>query len=99
MVLTRTGLRFGGRLFPCTIGRSGVTLRKREGDGATPAGVHGIIGCLYRPDRMARPVDWALPIGPGSLWSDDPGGPRLQPDGAGAAWLWPRKAAPGGPAV
>lgn len=75
MVLTRQGLRFAGRVFPCTIGRSGVTTRKREGDGATPAGVHGIIGCLYRPDRMARPVDWALPIGPGSLWSDDPADP------------------------
>jgi L,D-peptidoglycan transpeptidase YkuD (ErfK/YbiS/YcfS/YnhG family) len=28
---------------------------------------------LYRPDRMARPADWALPIRPGDLWSDDPG--------------------------
>jgi L,D-peptidoglycan transpeptidase YkuD (ErfK/YbiS/YcfS/YnhG family) len=27
---------------------------------------------LYRPDRMARPADWALPIGPSDLWSDDP---------------------------
>jgi L,D-peptidoglycan transpeptidase YkuD (ErfK/YbiS/YcfS/YnhG family) len=27
---------------------------------------------LYRPDRMPRPADWALPIGPGDLWSDDP---------------------------
>lgn len=71
LVLTRTGLRFAGRLFPCTIGRGGVTTRKREGDGCTPAGVHGIVGCLYRPDRMARPVDWALPIGPWDLWSDD----------------------------
>lgn len=26
---------------------------------------------LYRPDRMARPTDWALPIRPGDLWSDD----------------------------
>lgn len=26
---------------------------------------------LYRPDRMARPTDWALPIGPSDLWSDD----------------------------
>ncbi|MFM7444739.1 MAG: L,D-transpeptidase, partial [Tabrizicola sp.] len=42
-----------------------------EGDGCTPAGVHGIIGCLYRPDRMSRPVDWALPISPSDLWSDD----------------------------
>ncbi len=61
MVLTRQGLRFAGRLFPCSIGRGGVTTRKREGDGCTPAGIHGIVGCLYRPDRMARPVDWACP--------------------------------------
>ena len=45
---------------------------KREGDGATPAGVHRLVGMLYRPDRMARPADWALPIGPSDLWSDDP---------------------------
>jgi L,D-peptidoglycan transpeptidase YkuD (ErfK/YbiS/YcfS/YnhG family) len=66
------GLRFRGRLFPCTVGRGGITPRKREGDGATPAGVHGLIGMLYRPDRMARPADWALPIRPGDGWSDDP---------------------------
>ncbi|MFW5641157.1 MAG: L,D-transpeptidase family protein [Roseicyclus sp.] len=72
MVLTRMGLRFRGVTYPCTLGRTGVTADKREGDGATPAGVHGIVGCLYRPDRMARPCDWALPIRPGDLWSDDP---------------------------
>ncbi|MBF9029546.1 L,D-transpeptidase family protein [Rhodobacterales bacterium HKCCE3408] len=72
MVLTRMGLRVRGRVIPCTIGRGGVTTTKREGDGATPAGIHGIVGCLYRPDRMAKPVDWAVPIGPGDLWSDDP---------------------------
>jgi L,D-peptidoglycan transpeptidase YkuD (ErfK/YbiS/YcfS/YnhG family) len=72
MVLTRQGLRFLGRVYPCTIGRGGVTRNKREGDGATPVGVHRIVGMLYRPDRMARPADWALPIGPRDLWSDDP---------------------------
>ena len=73
MVLTPTGLRFAGRRFACTIGRGGVVAsnRKREGDGGTPAGVHRIVGMLYRPDRMARPADWALPIGPQDLWSDD----------------------------
>ena len=73
MVLTPTGLRFRGRRFACTIGRSGVVTgeRKREGDGGTPAGVHRIVGMLYRPDRMARPTNWALPIGPLDLWSDD----------------------------
>lgn len=72
LVLTRRGLRFGGRLWPCALGRAGVSTRKREGDGATPAGVHQIVGLLYRPDRMAKPVDWAVPIRPGDLWSDDP---------------------------
>ncbi len=71
LVLTPTGLRFLGRRFPCTIGRGGLTSRKAEGDGATPRGVHGLVGMLYRPDRIARPADWALPIKPGDLWSDD----------------------------
>lgn len=73
MVLTPKGLRFKGRVYPCTHGKTGVTSRKREGDGATPRGTHRIVGMLYRPDRMAQPADWALPIGPNDLWSDDPG--------------------------
>lgn len=73
MVVTRRGLRFGGRWFPCTIGRGGISAAKREGDGATPRGSHRIIGMLYRPDRIAAPADWAVPIRPGDLWSDDSG--------------------------
>lgn len=65
------GVRFMGRVFPCSVGMGGVSSAKREGDGATPAGVHRIIGMLYRPDRIARPTDWALPIGPLDGWSDD----------------------------
>ena len=72
MVLSPQGLRFQGQRFPCTIGRGGVRRAKTEGDGATPAGVHGIVGMLYRPDRIVRPTDWALPIRPGDLWCDDP---------------------------
>ena len=74
LVLTPTGLRYGRTLLPCTIGRSGITTKKREGDGATPAGRHHIIGLLYRPDRIARrhlPA-WATPIGPRDLWCDAP---------------------------
>jgi len=73
LVLTPTHLRFFGRRFPRTIGRGGVTDAKAEGDGATPRGTHRIVGLLYRPDRMARPADWAVPIRPGDLWSDDTG--------------------------
>jgi L,D-peptidoglycan transpeptidase YkuD (ErfK/YbiS/YcfS/YnhG family) len=72
LVLTPRGVRFAGRIFPCTIGRGGLSRDKHEGDGATPIGVHHITGCYYRPDRMARPVAWANPIRPGDLWSDAP---------------------------
>lgn len=72
MVLSPRGLRFQGRDFPCTIGRGGARADKAEGDGATPVGAHDIVGMLYRPDRMARPTDWAVPIRPGDLWCDDP---------------------------
>ena len=75
LVLTPGGLRFMGRLYPCAIGRGGLAADKREGDGATPRGTHRIVGMLYRPDRMARPAPWAVPIRPGDLWSDDPRDP------------------------
>lgn len=71
LVLTPRGLRFRGVILPCTIGKTGVSDRKREGDGATPSGTHRIVGMLYRPDRIARPTNWSLPIGPQDLWSDD----------------------------
>lgn len=69
--LTPTGVNFMGRRFPCAIGKGGVRLSKREGDGATPAGVHHIVGMLYRPDRLAAPQVWAEPILPQDRWSDD----------------------------
>ena len=72
LVLTPLGLRFQNRLYPYSVGRSGLSSHKSEGDGATPRGVHAITGLLYRPDRIARPTNWAHPIRLGDLWSDDP---------------------------
>jgi len=71
LVLTPRGVRFQGQLYPCTIGKTGITRNKREGDKATPAGIHRIVGMLYRPDCIPAPVPWAMPIGPRDLWSDD----------------------------
>jgi L,D-peptidoglycan transpeptidase YkuD (ErfK/YbiS/YcfS/YnhG family) len=75
LVLTRMGVRFHGKRYPCTIGRGGISATKKEGDGATPTGVHRIVAMFYRPDRMACPSPWATPVRPGDLWSDDPGQP------------------------
>ena len=75
LVLSPLGLRFMGRRFPCALGRSGIRRAKREGDGATPAGWHRIVGLLYRPDRIGAPAlpDWALPIRPRDRWCDQSG--------------------------
>ncbi|MTH77590.1 L,D-transpeptidase family protein [Paracoccus aestuariivivens] len=73
MRLTPMGLGARGRIIPCSVGRGGLTLNKREGDGATPIGEHRIVGLLYRPDRVARPARWAQPILTGDLWCDASG--------------------------
>ncbi|MEZ5777455.1 MAG: L,D-transpeptidase family protein [Paracoccaceae bacterium] len=77
LVLTPTGLRFLGRRFPVSIGRSGISQNKREGDGATPDGVHRIIGLLYRPDRVPAHTlpPWAMPIHVEDRWCDLSGHP------------------------
>ncbi len=71
LVLTPRGLRFLGRIFPCSIGKGGLTNDKREGDGATPTGMHRIVAMFYRADRVSVNNGWAHPIGPRDLWSDD----------------------------
>ncbi len=95
LVVTHWGARFMGRRFPCSVGRGGIVpaRAKREADGATPAGSHRIVGMLYRADRMARPADWALPMGPSDLWSDDPADADYnlmvrRPHGFGHERLW-----------
>jgi L,D-peptidoglycan transpeptidase YkuD (ErfK/YbiS/YcfS/YnhG family) len=58
----------------CVIGRSGVTARKHEGDGASPSGRLRILRGYYRPDRWrVRPVSRLplRPIGRRDGWSDD----------------------------
>lgn len=74
LVLTPTGLRFLGRTFPVAIGRAGIATDKREGDGATPAGIHRIVGLLYRADRLAGASlpPWAEAIHLEDRWCDAP---------------------------
>ncbi|MDE0591077.1 L,D-transpeptidase family protein [Halocynthiibacter sp. C4] len=73
LVVTKWGARFGGRRLPCSIGRSGFTKSKREGDGATPVTPMRILSGFYRPDRISPPpLPFEMkPIGPRDIWSDD----------------------------
>ncbi|MCL4188876.1 MAG: L,D-transpeptidase family protein [Rhodobacteraceae bacterium] len=78
LVVGRWGARFRGRRFACALGRGGIRADKREGDGATPAGTHRIVGLMFRPDRLGRGrlPSGARCIGPRDLWSDDPADAR-----------------------
>ncbi len=68
-------LRAGPFRFRCALGRCGIKALKREGDGATPAGILPLRCVLYRPDRLNRPRT-ALPVRalrPIDGWCDAPG--------------------------
>ena len=86
-----------GRRLRCALGRSGVIAAgdKREGDGATPAGIWAFRRALFRPDRLAAPgTALALsPITPQDGWCDDPSDPLYNrpvtlPFAAGHETLW-----------
>lgn len=42
----------GGTVFPCALGRSGISAFKHEGDGATPLASMRILSGYYRADRF-----------------------------------------------
>ena len=72
-------LQWGGHKVRCALGRSGITAvdLKREGDGASPAGVWPMRQLFWRADRLARP-ETALPVTaliPEAGWCDDPADP------------------------
>jgi L,D-peptidoglycan transpeptidase YkuD (ErfK/YbiS/YcfS/YnhG family) len=60
-----SGRLSGGDLtMACVFGRSGVVAAhsKREGDGASPAGVWPVRAVLYRPDRWPSPPARLCPV-------------------------------------
>lgn len=67
-------LHIGTQRYRATLGAGGVRADKREGDGATPAGILPLRRVLFRADRVARPAAAApvFPLGPTDGWCDDP---------------------------
>lgn len=68
-------LSMGGMTMRCAVGRGGIALKDREGDGITPIGVWPLREVFYRPDRVPRP-DTRLPVRalkPDDGWCETPG--------------------------
>ena len=87
--------RWRGRTIRCAIGRGGIRIDKREGDGATPSGDYTLVRVLYRADRGPRPTTKlpVAPIDPADGWCDAPGDPNYNrqvrlPYPASAESLW-----------
>ena len=63
----------------CALGKGGVIAQtdKREGDGASPAGIWPIRHVYYRPDRLSAPQTAlkTLALSPDDGWCDDPASP------------------------
>lgn len=69
---------FGGKTYHCAIGKGGISVDKKEGDGKTPVGVFPLRECWYRADRLPAPKT-KLPlkiIGENDGWCDDPKSPE-----------------------
>lgn len=58
LVTTRPGhrnqglIRAGGRVLKCALGRSGIGIKRGEGDGITPMGRFPLLSAMIRPDRV-----------------------------------------------
>lgn len=63
-----------GKQYRCALGKEGVRVDKREGDGATPVGNFSMRKVFFRPDKFAKAPQTALPVialSPEDGWSDD----------------------------
>jgi len=70
--------RLGAQAWRCALGQGGIRADKREGDGATPAGLLPLRRLLYRADRLPPPQAAGLPVeplAPADGWCDDPSHP------------------------
>jgi L,D-peptidoglycan transpeptidase YkuD (ErfK/YbiS/YcfS/YnhG family) len=90
-------LDLGGRKVRCALGPAGVTpaAQKREGDGASPAGVWPIREVIYRPDRGPPPATEfrVRAMCEDDGWCDDPADPQYNrpvklPYPASAERMW-----------
>lgn len=67
-------IRIQDASWPIALGRGGISANKREGDGATPAGLWPLGRVFFRPDRLDAPTTGlkVTALRPDWGWCDDP---------------------------
>jgi L,D-peptidoglycan transpeptidase YkuD (ErfK/YbiS/YcfS/YnhG family) len=66
-------MNVSGKVFPCALGRGGVTANKREGDGGTPLGTMRVLFGYFRRRRIAPLTGLPMqPISPSLGWCEVP---------------------------
>ena len=68
-------LRAGNQSMDCALGRSGIGIKRGEGDGITPRGRYRLLGAMVRPERVplrSAAID-RCSIGQADGWCDAPG--------------------------
>ncbi|NWH08175.1 MAG: L,D-transpeptidase family protein [Alphaproteobacteria bacterium] len=73
----RATLSIGGLTTRCSVGKGGIGIKLREGDGITPIGTWALREVIYRPDRVPRP-ETRLPVramAPNDGWCEAPDDP------------------------
>jgi L,D-peptidoglycan transpeptidase YkuD (ErfK/YbiS/YcfS/YnhG family) len=88
-------LKLGDKEFKCAIGKGGISTDKKEGDGATPAGILPIRKVFYRADSIPKPESpfETVALKPEDGWCDASEDPNynkevLMPYPASAENLW-----------
>lgn len=71
---SRGVVRLGVLNLPCALGKRGRSVRKREGDGATPVGCWRLLRVFFRADHVRRPRTSlsVRAIGRSDGWCDAP---------------------------
>jgi L,D-peptidoglycan transpeptidase YkuD (ErfK/YbiS/YcfS/YnhG family) len=55
IVINKSGyLKYKNLQIKCTLGKSGIGIKKREGDNITPKGTYKIVNIFYRKDRIKK---------------------------------------------
>ena len=67
-------LHFDDFVFQCTIGKKGISSKKKEGDFCTPKGIFSIKNLYYRSDRLVKPQTKIIvkKIKKNMRWCNDP---------------------------